>query len=135
MRKETLYDEYMKDEEFARIMAQENLIMGVTEDVCKILKEDQLTRSKFAHIMGKTRGYVSQLLNGRRNITLRVLSDIAYRLGYHVNIIFKARIAKSEQLSLKLDWDMSQKNILPENKVNVADDYISFGPKISHLGS
>lgn len=135
MRKETLYDEYMKDGEFARTMAQENLIMGVTETVCKILKEDQLTRSKFAHIMGKTRGYVSQLLNGRRNITLRVLSDIAYRLGYNVNIIFKARIAKSEQISLKLDWDMSRRKILPENKVNIADDYIYFSPKTSRLGS
>jgi transcriptional regulator with XRE-family HTH domain len=134
MKKETSYDEYMEDKEFARIMAQEELIMDVTEGFCRMLEEEQLTRSNLAKTMGKTRGYISQILNGRRNITLRSLAEIAYHLGYHVNVIFNKRVAKNRNVSLVLKWDMTQRKSLPPQKVNVADDYRGMNSKISRLG-
>lgn len=106
MQMKTLYDEYLKDKEFARIMAQEDLIMDVTENFCRIIEEEKLTRSKLAHIMGKTKGYVSQLMNGNRNITLRVLSDVAYHLGYNVKVVLRKRGVKSESVKLNLVFDM-----------------------------
>ena len=134
MREKTLYDEYMKDKEFARLMAQEDVIMGVTEDFCKILEEDKITRSKLAGIMGKTKGYVSQLLNGRRNITLRVLSDIAYYLGYNVRVVFRKRIAQSEPGLVRLVWNMDKKKPIFKNKFDQADEYADFGDRVSRLG-
>jgi transcriptional regulator with XRE-family HTH domain len=119
----TLYDEYMEDKEFARLMAQEDLIIDATENILEILNRENLSRSKLANIMGKTRGYISQRLNGRRNITLRSLSDIAYYLGYYVDIVFKRKIEQGEQTSLDLDWDVSQRRVFPRNRINVSDDY------------
>jgi len=134
MKKETLYDEYMEDEEFARIMAQEELIMDVTEGFSKMLEEEKLTRSGLADTMRKTRGYISQILNGRRNITLRSLAEIAYHLGYHVNVRFNKRKEKNKNVGLVFKWNMAQKNALPSPKVNVADGYAQSNTQISRLG-
>ena len=134
MERKTLYDEYLKDEEFARLMEQENLIMEVTEGFCRILQEEGLSRTKLANIMGKTRGYISLLLNGRRNITLRSLSDIAYFLGYSVRIFFTKRISKSTQIPMSLEWDVAHKEVFPLEQVDLADDYIYSAPKVARLG-
>ena len=133
MKKETLYDGYLKDKEFARIMAQEDLIMDVTENFCKILEDEGIKRTKLAQLMGKTRGYISQRLNGHKNITLRSLSDIAFVLGYQVNIIFKRKIAKNEQMTF--GWDTDHKKSFPQDKVSLADDYLYSGFKLARLGS
>ena len=134
MERKTLYDEYLKDEEFARLMEQENLIMEVTEGFCRILQEEGLSRTKLANSMGKTRGYISLLLNGRRNITLRSLSDIAYFLGYSVRIFFTKRISKSTQIPMSLEWDVAHKEVFPLEQVDLADDYIYSAPKVARLG-
>lgn len=135
MKKETLYEEFMKEKEFERIMAQEDLIMEVTEGFCEILENENLKRSNLAQLMGKTKGYISQLLNGSRNITLRSLSDIAYYLGYRVDISFKKKVKKIQRDSYSLSWDMSQKNKLSPENVHVADDYLIIEQKIVRYGS
>ncbi len=63
--------------------------MSVTESFCEILEKEGIKRSKLAELMGKTKGYISQLLNGSRNITLRSMSDIAYGMGYSIEINFR----------------------------------------------
>jgi transcriptional regulator with XRE-family HTH domain len=109
--------------------------MDVTEAFCRILKEKKIKRSGLAEKMGKTKGYISQILNGGRNITLRTLSDIAYYLGYQVNIVFEKRIKKKEQDSIVLSWGESSKERLSQEKVHFADDYIKFENKLSRLAS
>jgi transcriptional regulator with XRE-family HTH domain len=136
MKTKTLHDEYLKDKEFARIMAQEDLIMDVTENFCRILDEEKLNRSRLAQIMGKTKGYVSQLLNGNRNITLRVLSDIAYSLGYTVRIRVQKRGAKTEPANLKLVLDTRNAN---KEKFFLKDETVwktcaNFENRLSRIG-
>lgn len=136
MKAKTLHDEYLKDKEFARIMAQEDLIMDVTEHFCKILQEENLSRSKLAHIMGKTKGYVSQLLNGNRNITLRVLSDVAYYLGYTAKISVQKINVKNEPLKLHVVSETRKRN---KEKFFFKDETVSnactnFENKVSGIG-
>ena len=61
MKANTLYDKYMEDKEFERLMAQEDLIMDVTEGFCEILEEKGIKRIALAEMLGKTKGYISQL--------------------------------------------------------------------------
>ena len=136
METRTLHDEYLKDKDFARIMAQEDLIMDVTENFCRILDEEKLNRSRLAKTMGKTKGYVSQLLNGNRNITLRVLSDIAYYLGYTVRIGVRKRDAKTEPVKLHLLLETHRQN---KEKFFLKDETLSgacvnFDNKLSRIG-
>jgi transcriptional regulator with XRE-family HTH domain len=84
--KTTILDEYLKDEEFRRLFAQEDLIMEVTETLCELLEKEKVSRKELAERLGKTKGFVSQLLNGGRNLTLRTVADILHVLGYKVSL-------------------------------------------------
>ncbi|MGO9175693.1 MAG: helix-turn-helix domain-containing protein [Desulfobaccales bacterium] len=80
----TLMDQYLEDPEFAKLMAQGDLIMEVTETLCELLEKEKVSRKELADRLGKSKGFVSQLLNGGRNLTLRTLADILHALGYKV---------------------------------------------------
>jgi len=80
----TLYDKYMEDPQFAKLMAQGDLIMEVTETLCELLEKEKISRKELADRLGKSKGFVSQLLNGGRNLTLRTVADILHVLGYKI---------------------------------------------------
>jgi transcriptional regulator with XRE-family HTH domain len=82
----TLMDKYLEDPEFAQMMAQEDLIIEVTETLCELLEKEKVSRKELADRLGKTKGFVSQLLNGGRNLTLRTVADILHVLGYKVSL-------------------------------------------------
>jgi transcriptional regulator with XRE-family HTH domain len=82
----TLLDKYLEDPEFAKLMAQGDLIMEVTETLCELLEKEKVTRKELAYRLGKTKGFISQLLNGGRNLTLRTVADILHALGYKVSL-------------------------------------------------
>ncbi len=82
----TILEEYLKDEEFRRLFAQEDLILEVTETLCKLLEKEKISRKELADRLGKTKGFISQLLNGGRNLTLRTVADILHVLGYRASL-------------------------------------------------
>ena len=82
----TPFDENMKDVEYRRLFNQEALILEVTEAICGYMEEHEITRVELAKRLGKTKGFVSQLLNGDRNLTLRTLADIVDALGCSLNV-------------------------------------------------
>src|SRR4030042_6405897 len=83
----TLMDKYLEDPECAKLMAQGDLIMEVTETLCELLEKEEVSRKELADRLGKSKGFISQLLNGGRNLTLRTVADILHVLGYKVSII------------------------------------------------
>jgi len=74
----------MNDPEFRKLLAQEELILEVTETICELLENEKVSRKGLADRLGKTKGFVSQLLSGGRNLTLRTVADILHVLGYKV---------------------------------------------------
>ena len=133
MVKKSLYDKYVEDPEFERLMVQEDLIMDVSEDFCKLLKEKKMKRSDLANVMGKTKGLISQFLNGSRNMTLRSIADIAYHLGYKVKITFQAKKVKKRYNIINVDWRHNSSKQLPMDKIHMADGYVDFDDKISRI--
>jgi transcriptional regulator with XRE-family HTH domain len=96
----TLMDKYLEDPEFAKLMAQEDLIMEVTETLCELLEKEKVSRKELADRLGKSKGFVSQLLNGGRNLTLRTVADILYVLGYKVTLVpHKVEIQKETRVT------------------------------------
>ncbi|RJX29941.1 MAG: XRE family transcriptional regulator [Desulfarculus sp.] len=69
-----------KDQEYERLLAQEDFIMEVTERVCELMRSKNITRAELANRLGKSKGFVSQLLGGGRNLTLRTLADVLFAL-------------------------------------------------------
>ena len=84
--KTTILDEYLKDEEFQRLFAQEDLILEVTKHFVNSWRTKRFPGKELADRLGKTKGFVSQLLNGGRNLTLRTVADILHVLGYRASL-------------------------------------------------
>jgi transcriptional regulator with XRE-family HTH domain len=82
----TLLDKYLEDPEFARLMARGDLIMEVTERLCELLEIEKVSRKELADRLGKSKGFISQLLNGGRNLTLGTVADILHVLGYRASL-------------------------------------------------
>ena len=76
----------MHDPEFRKLLAEEELILEFTETICDLLEEENVSRKELAKRLGKTKGFVSQLLNGGRNLTLRTVADILHVLEYKVTL-------------------------------------------------
>ncbi len=79
-----------------KIMQQEWLILEITEQICALMEEKGINKAELAKKLGKSKGYVTQLLDGRANMTLRTVSDVFFvlnsslmvdtkPLGYHVS--------------------------------------------------
>ena len=94
--KTTILDEYLKDEEFQRLFAQEELILEVTERFSEALSQAGITKADLAKRLGKTKGFVSQILAGGRNLTLRTIADVADSLGYRIRIELGKEIRSEE---------------------------------------
>jgi transcriptional regulator with XRE-family HTH domain len=69
-----------------RLYAQEGLILSVTEEIWTALERRGWQKQDLAKALGCSNAYVTQLLNGSRNMTLKTLSDIAEALNQRITI-------------------------------------------------
>lgn len=70
-----------QSEEHARVYAQEGLILDVTEAIWEKMEQIGIKKKDLAKMLGKSPAYITQLLNGSRNMTLRTLADIAFSMN------------------------------------------------------
>jgi transcriptional regulator with XRE-family HTH domain len=66
----------------------EGLLIDVAEQVVRLLHRRGLTQSELARKLGCSDAYVSKLLSGVENMTLRTLSDIGTVLKSNVDFAF-----------------------------------------------
>lgn len=69
-----------ESEENAKLVAQETVITEVTEEIWRRMEECGVSKAELARKLGASKGFVSQVLSGSRNMTLRTLADICFRL-------------------------------------------------------
>jgi len=78
---ETLIETLTRTEEGRRLFQQERAILEVTELICEIMEDDGVSRSELAKRLKKSKGYITQLLDGEANMTIRTISDVFVALG------------------------------------------------------
>ena len=69
-----------------RLLREEELILDVTEAVSAAMQEAGISKAQLAKRMGRTKGFITQLLSGGRNLTLRTLAGLADALEARVTI-------------------------------------------------
>ncbi len=69
----------------------DELLLDVTEQLYVRMTELGLRPTDLAERLGVSRAYVSQLLNGRPNMTMRTLVGVAHVLGQRVHVQLKPR--------------------------------------------
>lgn len=67
-------------------LAQEHFILAVTEEIWEAMERRQINKLELAERLGTGKSYISQLLSGSRNMTLRTLSDVAAALDQHLSV-------------------------------------------------
>jgi AraC-like DNA-binding protein len=65
-----------------RFYQQERAITQVTELICDLMEQKHVSRAKLAQLLKKSRSYVTQLLDGETNMTVRTISDVFTVLGH-----------------------------------------------------
>jgi transcriptional regulator with XRE-family HTH domain len=78
-----------EDEASKRRYAQNSLIVDVALALNKGLSAAGLSQRTLAERLGKTEGFVSQVLSGGSNITLRTLGDFAYGMNCDVDVALR----------------------------------------------
>jgi len=81
----TLVERYLEDPNRMRVFQQERAIYEVTELLEATMAELGVKRTELAKRLGKTKGWVTQLLDGEANKTIRTVADVFAVLGreYH----------------------------------------------------
>lgn len=91
---EYLQSKYSSESERKRY-AQNSLIVDTAIAIDKALEGAGITQRDLATRLGKSEGYVSQVLSGGENLTLRTLADFAYALDRMVDLELKPLGASS----------------------------------------
>jgi antitoxin component HigA of HigAB toxin-antitoxin module len=74
------------EREYERLVEQETLIFEATELISELIEEYGVSRKELAEKLGRSKGFVTQVLSGDRNMTLRTLADFAFALEHRVNV-------------------------------------------------
>lgn len=82
----TIFDEMMLDPEFRKQYAVESFIGDTAELIWQLLVQRNMNQADLARLLNKTPAFVSQLLNGKANMTVRTLAEVVYALGATVEI-------------------------------------------------
>jgi transcriptional regulator with XRE-family HTH domain len=75
-----LIDNLVYESEEMKFYLQEKLILETTQIIATLMEEKGIKKSELAEKLGRTKGYITQLLDGRANMTLRTISDVMWAL-------------------------------------------------------
>lgn len=76
----------MEDPEYRHLYAIEGLVTDAAELVARLMKRQGLSKADLARRLGKSRAWVTQLLSGRANMTIRTYAEVVYALGSEVKL-------------------------------------------------
>ena len=62
----------------------ERLAAWAADLIAKEMAEQDLSKSELAKRLGRSRAFVTQVLSGQRNLTLRTFADLAWACGHRV---------------------------------------------------
>lgn len=94
---QTLIERLTATPEGMRLFQQERAILDVTELICQIMEEQGVTRTELARRLGRSKGYISQLLDGESNMTIRTLSDVFLALDRALRFFDEPLKVRSER--------------------------------------
>lgn len=77
----TYLEEYLSKPHNRRIYEQERLMTEITDTIYQQMEQQGRNQNFLATRMGRSKGFISQVLSGKRNMTLRTVSDLYWTLN------------------------------------------------------
>ena len=66
----------------------ERILIQLGEDICRLMRDQQISRADVAERLGVSRAYVTKVLNGNPNLTIKTLLKLSDALGRELAIHF-----------------------------------------------
>lgn len=82
----TDYERALADPSRRKALRAEELILEATEAITQMMERGKVSRAELARRIGRSRGAVTQMLNGGRNLTLTTLAELADALDCRVQV-------------------------------------------------
>lgn len=82
----TRHEVLMEDPEFRRLLSIEALVAQASEVIARLMAEQNVTKAGLARRLNKSRAWVTQLLSGKANMTIRTLAEVAHALEAEVQL-------------------------------------------------
>lgn len=76
----------------------EETILDFTEQICEQMEKQKITRAELAGRLGVSRAFITKLLNGNPNLTLRTMMNIVSVLNSDLNIQIQPRRSAAKRL-------------------------------------
>jgi len=95
----------------------EVLILDLNDQICREMKTQKISRAELARRLGKSRAYVTRMLNGSPNFTMGSLVKVALALGVKIefNFVSNSTINKPKSIvenrEFKSDWNFPEARI------------------------
>lgn len=82
----TYSDELRSTPEGRRLREQERLILEVTEAISRLMEAGRISKAQLAARLGSSQPFITKLLSGSNNFTLRTMSDVFFHLGWSAHV-------------------------------------------------
>ena len=99
----TAIERFGSTPEGKRLLDQERLILQATERIVELMQQQNVTRTELAQRLGKSKSWISQLLAGEANFTLRTLADVFGALGQRAVVDVERRSDGTSTTSSSVD--------------------------------
>ena len=76
----------MRDPEYRRLYAVEGLVTDAAEFVSQLMEEQGVNKAELARRLDKSRAWVTRLLSGNADMTMRTFAELVYALGAEAQI-------------------------------------------------
>jgi transcriptional regulator with XRE-family HTH domain len=100
----TQHEVLMEDPEFRRLLSIEALVAEASELIAKLMTEQNVSKADLARRLKKSRAWVTQLLSGKANMTVRTLAEVVYTLDAEVKLHAQPPSGKMAGKSLGAGW-------------------------------
>jgi transcriptional regulator with XRE-family HTH domain len=82
----TQHDVLTEDPEFRRLLSIEALVAETAEVIAELMVRQNVSKADLARRLDKSRAWVTQLLSGKTNMTIRTLAEVVYTLDAEVKV-------------------------------------------------
>jgi transcriptional regulator with XRE-family HTH domain len=116
----------LPNESEQRLYARDAAMLAATAAVVRRLEEQGISRAQVAERIGRTKGFVSQVLSGARNMTLATLADLLWAAGYEVRDIESRPLGEmSVSLDLMNEWLDTESEVLAAQSLGSSEKSFS----------
>lgn len=82
----TFVEKLMSDDEGRKLYFREDLIFEITESICKVMAEKDISKAELARRAGVSKSNITQLLSGDHNMRLTTVADLLYAVDSKLEV-------------------------------------------------